>query len=201
MPGLIVIRLHHADPKLVTLDTPPELAPTMGRFQPARYSPIRGGSYVMPIEQVENLTVFARFNGLAVSDERHTAPAGARIVGPPRPLPECSNCGQPAKRGREPTYCPACGKAWDPIEYVEEAASLTMVECPACQELQRPGFPNCMHCGQALPDDNPTTEHDADGEADQPTNPRTQLDDPLPLAVTLDELMEQQARRTPPAKP
>lgn len=36
---------------------------------------------------------------------------------PATPLPECSNCKTPTKRGKDFSRCPVCGEAWEPVAF------------------------------------------------------------------------------------
>jgi hypothetical protein len=163
----------------------------MGRFQPARYAGLDHGAYLLPAEQLDNFQTFTRANHLATIDDRGR-PRLAGPVGPgqPNPLPECSTCGQPAKRNAAPTYCPACGDDWHPVIVRTMQRDLNSVTCPTCSTRQRIGFPICHACGSPLPNDDTPGDHGPIVAA------RQQLDDPQPLAVTIDETIAQLARPT-----
>lgn len=181
---VVILRAHHDRPDLVLLDTPPELATVMGRFQPARYVGLPHGAYALPVDKLDAFATFTRANHVATIDDRGrqgtTVQPGQAI-----PLPECSTCGQPAKRDRPLRYCPRCGAIWHPVAYVETLRELTTTTCPACSTTQRLGFPICQHCGTTLPREQPSRHTVA---------VRQPLDDPLPLAVTIDETLADQAR-------
>ena len=183
--AVIVIRPHPDRTDLVLLDTPPELATTMGRFQPARYAGLDHGAYVLPADQLDAFATFTRANRLATIDDRNRPSVASKGVGAPNPLPECSTCGQPAKRSARLAYCPSCGDDWTPSTHRETLRDLASVTCPSCATTQRIGFPLCHACGTPLPNDPFPVETVAT---------RQRLDDPIPLAQAIDETLARQAR-------
>jgi len=181
---VLIIRDHPDRPDLVLLDTPPELAPIMGRFQPARYAGLAHGAYILPVDQLGNLETFTRANHLGTIDDRGRDPRTTPTPGALNPLPECATCGQPSKRERPVRYCPACGALWHPVYPRQLTRELAEITCQTCSTVQRSGFPRCLNCGELLPNE---------PKPRQTLATRQQLADPLPLAVTIDETLAQQA--------
>ena len=191
--AVVVIRSHPDRIDLVLLDTPPELASTMGRFQPARYAGLDHGAYVMPTDALPAFATFTRANRLATIDDRSRPTiAGPKGPGTPNPLPECSTCGQPAKRSAGLRYCPTCGDDWHPVTYREQQRDLASVTCPTCSTRQRIGFALCHQCGSPLPNEETERDHGPIIATRQP------LADPQPLAATIDETLAGLARPGPP---
>jgi len=99
---------------LVYLSTPPDLAPVMGGFGPARYvgnnPPIPGASYVIAADELPRFRVYCTNRGVHILDQV-TRPR-PRPPWAERPLPECRECGQPRARYANPSRCPQCGEEW-----------------------------------------------------------------------------------------
>jgi hypothetical protein len=190
---LVRVRLHPDDERLVLLDTPPQLAQTMGRFEPARFVGLRGGAYAMPTEMLGHFESFARLHDVLLIDERASVatdtPHGRRVVGHARPVPECGTCGQPARRDRQPDYCPACGRAWAPVEHEPYREDEQREQCARCLARQPFGFDYCQRCGTSI-------DHEQQPGRVVPIAdaPRVQLEDPLPIGAAVDELLQQQIR-------
>jgi hypothetical protein len=172
----------------VLLDTPPALATTMGRYEPARFVGMRNGAYMLPAHLLDSLATFARIHDVMLVDERNTTTHNdrGRVVGPARPLPECANCHQPAKRGHQPAHCAACGHPWQPIEHQPYTGNDASDQCTRCLATQTPGFAYCQNCGTPLQQPNHA-----------PSPPltvvtRAHLDEPLPIGAVADELLQQQ---------
>jgi hypothetical protein len=184
---LIRIRLHPDDPRLVLLDTPPQLATTMGRFEPARFVGMRNGAYMLPADLLDSLTTFARHHDVLLTDERATSTTGSergRVVGPARPLPQCANCAQPTRRDHQPAYCASCGHPWQPIEHQGHAGDRDREHCTTCGATQSPGFGYCQRCG--------TTMTHTPAPPPMPATPRKRLEDPLPIGAVTDDVLQQQ---------
>jgi hypothetical protein len=118
MAHVVTLQYDTRDTTVVYLSTDPDMAHTMGGFGPARFvgrnPPIRGVSYVMALDDLPRFRVYATNRGIRVVDTP-TRP-GPRPPWMERPLPECTHCGQPVRRGAQPTHCPNCGAPWDPTE-------------------------------------------------------------------------------------
>lgn len=165
MPHVVTVRAHETNPDLLYLCTPPELASVMGGFGPARFVgrppwTTPDASYLIATDDLVRFQTFANSRQIITNDARGVvteAPA-QRPAWAERPLPECRECGQPAKRGARLTYCPNCGQPWDAIEIgaPETHHHEAGVECPHCVKvhtctgchLPTPyGFAHCVHCG------------------------------------------------------
>jgi hypothetical protein len=190
---LVRVRLHPDDERLVMLDTPPQLAQTMGRFEPARFVGLRGGAYVMPTDMLDHFASFARLHDVLLIDERSSVAtdtgSGGRVVGHARPLPECAQCGQPARRDRQPDYCPSCGWTWAAVEHEPYREDEQREQCTRCLARQPFGFEFCQRCGTEI--DHAVQPGRVVPVADAP---RVQLEDPLPIGAAVDELLQQQIR-------
>lgn len=116
-----VVTLKHdpREPEIVYLDTPPDLAHTMGGFGPARFvghnPPIRGVSYAIHADDLGRFLNYANHHTIHVIDARYTGHPVPRR--PDVPLPECAQCGQPTRRGHHPEHCPNCGAPWVSVEW------------------------------------------------------------------------------------
>lgn len=178
---VIRVRLHDEQPGLLLLDTPPAMASTMGAFPAARFVGHRRGAYALPAGLIDDLAIFAKHHDVLLVDDRHTAGDGpGRVVGPARPLPECSRCGQPARRDKPPTYCPSCGDTWRPIEHDGYRDERDVDRCDRCNTTQSVGFRYCGSCGYPI-------EH---VERPRPTIvKREHLQEPLPIGAVADEVL------------
>lgn len=65
---IVRLRPHPVDAEVLEVLTPPEIASTMGRYQPARYDRMRR-CYAIHSSDLEAFMLFARLNGLHVVDE------------------------------------------------------------------------------------------------------------------------------------
>lgn len=139
-----IIRLstHPTDPDIVVLNTPPDLAQQMGRFEPARYDPDRR-AYLAHRDTLDALASFARTVNAHVVDERRK-PAGTN------PIHECGECGQPGSAAHPPRYCPACGSDWRPVTIEDIQPTVAYGTCRGCGRQQIRRFPHCTHCGGAM---------------------------------------------------
>lgn len=110
---VVTLKTDPATPAVVYLSTPPDLAETMGGFGPARFvghhPPMPGVSYALPATELDKFRVYATNRGVTVVDSR---PRTQRPGWMERPLPECADCGYPARRGHTPTHCPNCDAPW-----------------------------------------------------------------------------------------
>lgn len=174
----VIIRTHDESTQLVYLDTSPELAQIMGRYQPARYIGKRGAAYVLAQANLGTFADFLAHHGIELLDQRGQVDS-SRPAGRDRPLPECGSCGQPAQRGALLRHCPACGARWQPIEPQDSSRpEALVVSCPACDGQQVAGMRYCQRCGHELPA----------LQAQLVQLRRRQLQDPLPLGQALAEL-------------
>lgn len=115
--GIIRIQKHKLHDEVVTLKTQHELAPMMGRFEPARYDS-DAKVYNLAVEHLPAFLRHAKIHGNhQVLDERPRV--GVATLGP---LPKCRHCGQPASRkvALALTVCPDCGEAWEPKIFRED---------------------------------------------------------------------------------
>lgn len=154
MAHIVTLKVAPSDPLLVYLCTPPDMATTMGGFGPARYvgntPPIAGASYVISTEDLPRFQVYCTNRGVQVLDSRSTSKAH-RPYGREAPLPECTHCGQPARRGTHLEHCPNCGAPWFPIELGAPYAQPmwdTRV-CDQCSSSTPSGYSHCVNCGSA----------------------------------------------------
>jgi hypothetical protein len=170
MRHVITLKPSPTDPELVYLCTPPELAQTMGGFAPARYvgdrPPVPDASYVISQDRLPSFMVYAANRGVSVGDYRQpSSTPSQRPAWAEHPLPECRQCGQPAKRGARLSFCPNCGATWDAIEVGPAGQgrheSAPMVQCASCMQTTPAGFTHCMECGAPL----------ADADTPAPTQP------------------------------
>jgi hypothetical protein len=154
MAHIVTVKSAPTDPGLLYLVTTPDMARTMGGFQPARYigntPPIPGASYVISTDDLPRLTVYCTNRGLHLVDGRDTPASKARAPWRERPLPECTHCGQPAARGARMSHCPNCGVPWEPVE-VGPSQHRHLVgavrQCASCGRDTPEGFTHCTHCG------------------------------------------------------
>lgn len=148
MAHVVTLRTDPANPAVIYLATPQDMAPVMGGFGPARYvgnnPPIPGVSYVIPAEDLPRFRVYCTNRSVALLDQ----PLPATPLGRGTPLPECSHCGQPSRRGAQLTHCPNCGEPWAPIQ-VGHHYSTTAPQhvCESCHRNTPLGFTHCTNCG------------------------------------------------------
>jgi hypothetical protein len=108
--------------RVVRLHTDPADSQTMGRFGPARWSP-EARAYLLTLDVLPEFERFAGVHGLVIVDERTRAADAPPATGSFRgPLPECRECGQPARRADAPYLrtCPACQSPWVPVIHVDD---------------------------------------------------------------------------------
>lgn len=155
MSHVVTLKQHPTDADVVYLCTPPDMASTMGGFGPARYvgnaPPISGASYVISSDDLPRFRVYCTNRSVNVIDARGTN-TQVRPYGREAPLPECSHCGQPARRGVNLHHCPNCGAPWDPIEVgapYAHAGNGPHITCDDCQCSTPAGYSHCIHCGSA----------------------------------------------------
>lgn len=154
MAHVVTLRTDPANPTVVYLCTPPDMASTMGGFGPARYvgnnPPVAGASYAITAEDLPRFTVYAANRSVAVVDNR-AGPAYTtrRPLGREAPLPECTHCGQPTRRGTRLQHCPNCGAPWEPIEVGAPYSRNvdTHTTCGTCGHHTPAGYSHCTHCG------------------------------------------------------
>jgi hypothetical protein len=158
---IITLKSDPEDPEVVYLCTPPDMAQTMGGFAPARYigdrPPVPDASYVISQDRLPHFMVYAANRGITLGDYRQPRQQPSqRPAWAEHPLPECRECGQPAKRGARLSFCPNCGTPWDPIEVGPAGqgreSSAPMLTCHACQRTTPAGFTHCCECGAKLAD-------------------------------------------------
>jgi len=173
-PMIARIKKHQRHNGILLIDVPVELNDVMGRFGPARLS-IEDRAYLVETEHFDTLSRHLARHNCQIVDER----AKTSNNPSPNPLPECVNCGQPAKRDNPPAYCPACGDAWQPL-YVTGTTHdwRRQASCPACHVSQPDGFPRCGACGAHMPPPRPLA---------RPSVNRPNLPDPMPFSETIDE--------------
>ena len=159
MAHIVTLKSSPTDPGVVYLQTMPDMAQLMGGFGPARYvgsnPPVPGVSYVVGLDDVPRFQVYCTNRSIHVVDQRDSAkPASQRPAWAESPLPECRQCGQPAKRGARLSFCPNCGATWDATEVGPAAQgrnqSQPMVVCDSCQRHTPQGFTHCCECGAWL---------------------------------------------------
>lgn len=128
------------------------MASTMGGFGPARYvgnaPPVAGASYVITKDDLPRFRVYCTNRGVHIVEDR-AGPRAVRPYGRETPLPECSQCGQPAHRSARPQHCPNCGAPWQPVEVgapYSQPSRLTY-ECTWCGGQTVMGFTHCTLCG------------------------------------------------------
>jgi hypothetical protein len=154
MAHIVTLKTAPGDTALVYLCTPPDMASTMGGFGPARYvgntPPIPGASYVITTDDLPRFQVYCTNRGVHVMDSRGGGKP-EKPYGRNAPLPECTHCGQPARRGARLEHCPNCGSPWDPIElgapYIRQ--QWAVVVCDECSSETPSGFSHCIRCGAA----------------------------------------------------
>lgn len=174
MTHLARLRQHPADEAALIVSIPHELNYEMARFQPAILATEHKG-YVLLAEHLPSLQRFAQTVNLRIIDER-AAPEGSRTL-----MPECANCGQPAKLGHEPRRCPSCGGVWSStfLDGLDNRRGLTQT-CPI-GHTQQGAFPYCGTCGAPI-------------EPTKPSGPpailRQVLADPKPLADVIAETVD-----------
>lgn len=114
---IIRISKHKLHDGIVIASVPYELNAMMGRFEPARWDgDVKG--YLVEDQHIETLTRWAKTHGgHHVLDERPRL-HNVEVSGP---LPECSECGQPASRkvSMSLLVCPDCGAEWKPKVFRE----------------------------------------------------------------------------------
>lgn len=177
---IVKLRKHPKHDAMCVLETPPDLAHTMGLFGPARWSSKDRG-YLLEADQVDNLETFLRLNGQhRLVDERDAGETRAVALGP---LPECGTCGQPAHRAADLRCCPTCGATWNPVVHVPtHRVGALRSTCLLCHRTQAAGLTRCGNCGELMPP--PITA------APRPviTGPaHTQLDEPVSVGQVLDD--------------
>lgn len=154
MAHVVTLRDTPGNPDVVYLCTAPDMASTMGGFGPARYvgsnPPVPGASYVITTEDLPRFTVYAANRSVSIVDNRgQDMPRRNQPYGREAPLPECTHCGQPARRGTRLQHCPNCGAPWQAIEvgapYSRNAD--THVVCDTCHAHTPQGYSHCTHCG------------------------------------------------------
>lgn len=115
---VVTLKTDSRDAEIVYLCTPPNLARTMGGFGPARFvgynPPVPGASYAMHTDDLPRFLIYAAHHAVHVIDTRHN---GHTVPRQTTPLPECAQCGQPARRGHHPEHCPNCGAPWVAMEW------------------------------------------------------------------------------------
>jgi len=170
---------HPRDETSALLNIGPAHAKTMGLFAPARWaSDLK--AYLVNDENVDSLIRFLALQGVHVTDDRSRG--GGDALGP---LPECANCGQPAKRDREPEHCPDCGKPWQSVVFTQTRGFDWRPDprtCTVCLTEQRGTFRFCQQCGAVMPDPVHVVK---------PTPEREHLDDPQPIGEAVEEWVEQ----------
>lgn len=168
------ISSHPSDENILMLRTPHDHAAEMGRFEPARYDST-SRAYLVHVDHLEPLRRFAKRIGMYLVDQRAQA-EGERTL-----MPECRNCGQPAKLGHEPIRCPDCGEVWSSrfMDGLDNRRGLTQT-CPI-GHTQLGAFPYCGTCGARIPPPEKTGP---------PVVLRQQLADPKPLAEVVVETVD-----------
>lgn len=146
---IVKLRRHPKHDAMCVLETPPDLAHTMGLFGPARWS-AKDRGYLVEAEQIDNLETFLRLNGQhRLLDERDAGDERPVALGP---LPECAECGQPAHRAADIRYCPGCGANWDPVVHVAgHRIGALRSTCLRCNRTQTAGLARCGNCGELMP--------------------------------------------------
>lgn len=172
---IIKIEAHPKQGDLVVVHAGPDAAALMGRFQPARWQP-KTRTYWLPTSHLDAFTRYLDHEDATLVDERGTGGA----VGP---LPECTGCGQPARRGVELRYCPTCGEPWAPVVHAaEHMPGGIRTTCLRCCREQHGRLTRCGNCGELMPP--PATS------APRPviTGPvHTHLDEPVSVGQVLDD--------------
>lgn len=153
MAHVVTLKHDPSDTTVVYLSTPLDMANTMGGFGPARYvganAPIPGVSYVVARDDLPRFVSYAQHHGVTIVDTG----AARRAPRPPwseAPLPECTHCGQPARRGAHLEHCPNCGAPWQAVEvgthHPDHHPGLH-AKCATCGAYTPVGFAHCTHCG------------------------------------------------------
>ena len=146
---IVKLRKHPKHDAMCILETPPDLAHTMGLFGPARWS-AKDRGYLIEAEQIDNLETFLRLNGQhRLLDERDAGDQRSVALGP---LPECRHCGQAAHRAADLRFCPDCGAPWDPVVHTAAHRPGTLRStCLRCNRTQTAGLTRCGNCGELMP--------------------------------------------------
>lgn len=155
MTHLVTLKQQPTDPDVVYLCTPPDMASIMGGFGPARYCgntpPISGASYVISTDDLPRFRVYCTNRSIKLIDARG-ATTIHRPYGREAPLPECTHCGQPARRGARLQHCPNCGTPWEPIELgapFHPGNRWPTRVCDQCSTDTPTGYSHCIYCGAA----------------------------------------------------
>lgn len=188
---IVRINQHKNVQAIAVITAGPELAPTMGKFEFARWQP-QHKAYWVEVQHLPTMTRVLEQAGHTVIDDR-LADTVKTYAGP---LPECASCGQPASRtgDRVLQRCPRCGASWrSAIQDPVASAMRLRVPCPACSAAQKPGFPRCGQCGATMPPWPPpkaaevsTDEHVVRSAAAAAA--RASTAEPVPLGQTVADL-------------
>lgn len=172
---IVKIEAHPKQPDLIVVHAGPDTAELMGRFQPARWQP-KAKAYWLPATHLDAFVRHLDRAGATFVDERGSGGA----VGP---LPECTHCGHPVRRGVEPRFCPGCGAPWTPVVHeAEHMPGAVRTTCLRCTREQRGRFERCMNCGDLMPAPVAAGPRPVIVE-----RPREHLDEPVTVGQVLDE--------------
>jgi hypothetical protein len=110
---VVFVRLYSDD--LVFLETPPSLAPVMGKYQPARFARHNGkGGYVVREGLLDQAERFLKANGAVVTDQRKAGQAATPRRRAFAALPECAACRMAHPIAYAGKRCAYCGEPWTP---------------------------------------------------------------------------------------
>jgi hypothetical protein len=174
MTPIVRIEHHPKQPNLLVVHAGPDAGPMMGGFGPARWQ-AKSRAYWIPTPDLEKFIRYLDLKGATLVDER-------AVGGPSGPLPECRACGQPAKRGAELRFCPACRARWEPVVHASAIDDDTArAHCPTCGRAQAGNFDGCQHCGQVMPVRDVTAVRPV-----IPARPKTALADPVAFGQVIE---------------
>lgn len=172
-----LVTLQRHDRTTWLIKGPADINEVMGRFQAARL--VAGLGYLIADEHLPKFEWFAAHTGLQIS-ETHPATAGPVKA---NPLPECVNCGTPARREHEPQHCPGCGHRWRGVVVLGPSGTRGYAPEQSCEcgHIQTGKWGHCAKCGKSHKQSKPAIRQQERGHAEP-----TRLSETLP--ATLDRL-------------
>lgn len=195
MSHVIRITKHRSNPDLLVLHTPPEIRRQMGSFEAARFDP-ETKTYLLHPDALPGLEAFARYQSLVLHDQTENPVAGQITI--PQ---ECRHCGQPGQANKPPSYCPGCGRLWDPQGPPIDADpdGIHRTPCHGCGRRQSGRFAHCTNCGAVMVYTTEAPGHGAEQLHLELAN-RPHRDEPVTLAAAIEDLAENLATRPQPAQ-